>query len=93
MATLYKTDGTQEVIKPANGRKFDIKELQKLVGGLVERIKLPFEQSLVVDQEAPRKGKPVNKNASQALHAMLGGNTVPIAGDAVVGTKAEIGLG
>jgi hypothetical protein len=93
MATLYKTDGSKEVIKPADGKKFQIEELQKLVGGYVERVKLPFDQRLIVDEDAKLKGKPMNQSASLVLHRAMGGETVPIAGDAVVGTKQEFGLG
>ena len=93
MATLYKADGTQEVIKPANGKKFDIKELQALVGGTVERLKLPFDQRMVMNEDGRPKNLPVNDKASQLLHMALGGNTVPIVGDVVVGTKNELGLG
>jgi hypothetical protein len=30
---LYRADGTQEVVKPANGKKFELKELKKFVQG------------------------------------------------------------
>jgi len=30
---LYQADGTQEEVKPANGKKFELKELQKFVHG------------------------------------------------------------
>ena len=30
---LYRADGTQEVVKPANGKKFELKELKKFVHG------------------------------------------------------------
>jgi hypothetical protein len=31
--TLFRADGTQEEVKPANGKKFELKELGKLVHG------------------------------------------------------------
>ena len=41
MATLLKQDGTREEIAPANGKKFDIEELYKLIDGdMVEIIYL-----------------------------------------------------
>lgn len=93
MATLYKADGSREEVHPANGTTFQIEELQALVGGYVERVFLPFDQRMIVDEDAKLRGKPVNEGASLALHQALGRNTVPIAGDAVVGKKKEIGLG
>lgn len=35
---LYKTDGTTEKIFPENGKKFELSELQRAVGGYIERL-------------------------------------------------------
>jgi len=37
-ANVYRTNGTIEKILPLNGKKFDYKELQPLVGGYIEGI-------------------------------------------------------
>jgi hypothetical protein len=63
------------------------------VGGYVERVILPFDQRMVLDEDGRLKGKPFNEHASQALHDALGGNTVKVVGDVVMGTKKEFGLG
>jgi hypothetical protein len=40
MAHLIKPDGTVEELKPAKGKMFTLEELQKVVGGYLEHVKL-----------------------------------------------------
>jgi hypothetical protein len=37
-AIVYQTDGDVHEVTPANGKKFDYHELQKLIGGYVESL-------------------------------------------------------
>jgi hypothetical protein len=37
-ANVYEVNGSQRKVTPANGKKFDYKELQPLVGGYIEGI-------------------------------------------------------
>jgi hypothetical protein len=39
--TVIKPDSSHEVIRPGNGQKFTLEELQKAVGGFIELIHLP----------------------------------------------------
>lgn len=71
MATLYKTDGTQEEVRPANGRHFTVEELQGYVGGDFEIITLDFGSRkkgyLVFDDDGIRKNKPENLQATRVF--------------------------
>jgi hypothetical protein len=49
MATIYRTDGTTETIKPAKGT-FTLEEVWEIVGGYVEIIPLK-KGFLLVDEE------------------------------------------
>lgn len=39
MATLIAIDGTETAVKPARGKKFTLDELQRFVGGSIERVR------------------------------------------------------
>lgn len=41
MARIIKTDGTEIFIEPNNGTDFSLKELQDIVGGYIEIVRLP----------------------------------------------------
>ena len=63
-ALLYKTDFSVEEIQPANGRHFELEEMQAYVGGFIEIIPLDDEsledKLLVVHEEGKLIGLPVN---------------------------------
>ena len=50
-AILIHTDGKEEPIVPANGTDFDLDELQKAVGGLIEIINLRGDERILVINE------------------------------------------
>lgn len=72
-----KVDGTIIPVLPKKGGKFTLEEIQEMVGGYVERLRLPKNEVLLVDEEGIPKGKPLNRVISE----MVG---QPIVGDAVV---------
>jgi hypothetical protein len=73
MAHLILPDGTTQEIFPS-GNRFTLSELQKLVGGYIERIRLPDGSCLVVDEEG--KPKCLAFNAQATLLAQLPGDDV-----------------
>lgn len=73
MATLILQDGTTLDILP-EGKRFTLSELQKLVGGYIECIRLSDGSCLVVDEEGKPKGLPINAQAT--LLAQLPGDFV-----------------
>ena len=83
MATLYRTDGTDEPVSPANGTDFKLDELYQLVGDPVDIVRLPDGNLLVVHDEGLILGLPLNEQAS----ALAGG---VIVGDAVRCSSREV---
>jgi hypothetical protein len=81
MATLYRTDGTTEVLTPPNGVNWSLKELQTLVGGYIELTRTIDGRSLIVDDEGKLKGKPLNIAATKLY---VYGRHDPIVGDALI---------
>lgn len=87
MVTLYRTDGTIEVVSPANGNEFSLAELQALVGGLIQVVQTHDGRVLICDEEGKLKGKAYNPLATLLYKH---GSGDPIVGDAVVGPYREI---
>jgi hypothetical protein len=76
VAIFYKTDDTVEEVSPANGRDFTLAEVQKLVGGYVELVRMPGKEYALANEEGLMIGLPPNYNASQAVGMPLVGNVV-----------------
>lgn len=60
MATLYKTDGTVETVKPARGNKWTLDELQQHVGGMIELMPAVAPLRMLFDEEGRVKQRPFN---------------------------------
>lgn len=84
MAVLLNTSGGRDNVTPINGKFFSLRELQKYVGGYIERIDLNNGCAMYVDEEGLLKNLPYNRNATSALEkaGIILGNY--IAGNAVV---------
>lgn len=65
MAILLKIDGTRETILPKNGKCFEIEELQKCVGGLVEYVRLNDNETMAINEEGKLIGLEVNDAANE----------------------------
>jgi hypothetical protein len=81
MATFLRTDGTSEIITPANGVNWSLEELQTLVGGYIEVARTKDRKWLVVDEDGKQKNKPPNVAATALF---LYGDFDIIVGDALV---------
>ena len=76
-ATILFANGRSQPLSPANGRDFKLRELQKVVGGLIEVVHLSGGSIMVVNEEGLMMALPPNRHASRlALR--------PIVGDAVI---------
>jgi hypothetical protein len=64
MAILYRPDGTQETVTPANGVHWSLEELQTLVGGYYRPVRTRAGHWLVVDEDGIRKRKAPNLAAT-----------------------------
>ena len=81
MATLYRTDGTTEVLPPPNGVHWNLTELQTLVGGYIEVVRTTDLRFMILDEEGKLKHKELNIAATRLYQH---GRKDPIVGDAVV---------
>ena len=78
MATLYEPSGRDSECTPHNARKFTLAELQALVGGYIEMVRIPGDARRVffVDEEGMLKKLRANVRASQIAGQLLVGNAV-----------------
>ena len=79
MATLYEPSGRDSDYTPRNGKKFTLAELQALVGGYIEMVRIPGDTGkrvLFVDEEGKLKGLKPNVRASHLAGQLIVGNAV-----------------
>lgn len=82
-AVLYRPDGTQQEVRPADGRRFTLAEAQRLVGGLVERLSLGRGRIMLINEEGKILGMAPNAPATRIAGPSLGAGDF-IVGDALV---------
>jgi hypothetical protein len=88
MATLYRTDGTTEVLQPLNGVHWSLEELQTLVGGYIELGRTVDGRFMVLDEEGKLKHKALNIAATRLYKY---GRHDPVVGEVlVVDTRLEL---
>lgn len=88
MATLLKTGGTSETVKPRSGKAFHYTEIQQLVGGDIEAFYLSEKEIMFFNEEGKLLDLPVNLGAMEELdrrRIYLGWGNV-IVGDAIMTT-------
>ncbi len=86
MATLLKADGMVSEVKPANGRKFTLEEVQKLVGGYVQMVDNGDGTRLLCNEDGKVHNLPPNA-AATAIYKY--GRQDHIVGDVVIVTRRE----
>lgn len=73
MATLYKADGTQEKVKPQNGKAFGIEEVQVMIGGYIKIVPLPESEGILVcNKDGKQFQLPINDKACKIACEILG---------------------
>lgn len=89
MAIYINTSGFELDVFPGNGEKFTLEELQKLVGGYIERIAMSDGQAMYVNEEGKIKDLPYNIKATTMLkmHGLIPDDY--IVGDVVVVPNEE----
>lgn len=69
MAFIIKDDGTKIELKPANGKSFTLDEMQKAVGGFIERVpQTAFAGDVWVDEEGRMNDKLLNQKATKLCY-------------------------
>lgn len=76
VGTIVKVDGTTILVVPNKGTRFTLKEVQEIVGGYVERVRLPHKAVMLVDEEGKLKSKPVNQAASEVAGQTIVGDVL-----------------
>ena len=66
-AKIIYTDKEAEDYTPKNGKTFELTEMQEIVGGYVEPIRLNDGRMIIVDEEGKSKDKAVNIPATNIL--------------------------
>ena len=66
-AKIIYTDKEAEGYTPKNGRTFELEEMQEIVGGYVEPIRLNDGRMIIVDEDGKSKDKAVNIPATNIL--------------------------
>jgi hypothetical protein len=78
-AKIICSDGKEITIKPKNGKDFKLKEMQEIVGGLIEIIHLDNNQIMVINEEGKLENLPFNQKATNIVN-----NSDIIVGDVLV---------
>ena len=95
MATWIKTTGASETVTPADGKQFTLAELQSMVGGYIEAVRLSLETVMWVNEEGKLRNLPINSLATNiAATFRMGAATLwndRIVGDVVVANRTESG--
>lgn len=66
---IVKTDGSKHVITPKNGKNFELEELQEIVGGYIQAIRLSESQSMIVNENGKLYNLEHNAEASVIAHS------------------------
>ena len=79
MATLYEPSGRDSEYTPRNGKNFTLADLQALVGGYIEMVRIPGDAGrrvFFVDEEGRLKKLKPNVRASHVAGQLVVGNAV-----------------
>lgn len=74
-ASIFKVSGEVVDCVPGNGKKLTLAEMQKAVGGYIERLSIPGGE-LYVDEDGIAKELPLNARASQLAGTTLRGDAL-----------------
>ena len=88
MATLITPNGKSTNVTPANN-KFNYKELNKLVGGYIEIIRLNEDLVMVINEEGKLQNLPYNATATMYYQNYVSPYDC-IVGNAVIMSNTEI---
>ena len=84
MNTIFKTNGTQEPSSPKNGKHYELKELQAIVGGYIQEVCLTDDSVMVLNEEGKLEGLPMNVRATEVFRKNFPTNPDFIVGDVLV---------
>jgi hypothetical protein len=92
MATLIPAAGEAREVAPANGRTFELHELQALVGGYLEALRLRDGGWMFLNEDGKRLELPLNQVATVLMVGLIREDDW-IVGDVVICSALEAGEG
>lgn len=90
MAKILKSSVEIIEIEPKNGTDFSLEELQGVVGGYIEIVRLGGNQLMVVNEEGKLNRLPFNSLATNALRLVYPQSDDIIVGDVLICKLSEI---
>lgn len=90
MATLIPIVGQVQEVLPRQGESFTLAELQTIVGGYIELVKLAPNQLLFCNEDGKRLNLPVNMRATALTRGIVGDDDF-IVGDVIICSMQEAG--
>lgn len=99
MGTLIQSEGLKnKTVLPADGHRYTLEEMQKMVGGNIQPIILPSGWCMVVNEEGRLKNLPINREATEIWKEEYSKDKYPfnndgfVVGDVIFGTAYECGF-
>jgi hypothetical protein len=84
-AEVIKADGYHIPVEPADGKIFTLRELQKIVGGTIQIIRLPkTKECMVMHEEGKLRGFPRNAQASELFQKNFPVKDLPLNNDGLI---------
>ncbi len=71
MGRIIKANGKKESIVPSNGKYYQLKEQQKIVGGLIQHINLMDGWIMTINEEGKLFGLPINDIATEIYRTSI----------------------
>lgn len=90
MATLIPIVGAIQPVQPRAGESFTLKELQTIVGGYIELLRVGRDELMFVNEDGKQLGLPLNIRATALMRGRIGADDF-IVGDVIICSPAEAG--
>ncbi|MDR1339393.1 MAG: DUF3846 domain-containing protein [Prevotellaceae bacterium] len=90
MATIYRTNGETQSVTPKNRKYFQLKELQRIVGGYVENIYLNDGTIMVINEEGKRENLSLNIEATSIFRKNFPASNGFVIGDVLITERAYL---
>lgn len=69
MNLVLHSDGARTAVHPKDFKKFTLEELQTLVGGYIETVRLTSDRVLIINENGKYENLPFNESATALAHA------------------------
>lgn len=84
MAQILYANGEVRNVEPRKGNTFSLEELQKIVGGFIELVRLNALQYMVVNDEGLIRNLPYNALATEAFNLAFQPKKGLVVGDVLI---------